>query len=66
MVSFKAAPETGVDLIEFDVNVTKDKELVVLHDCEINRTCDHKGKTRDYTLAELCSCNCHQFRKSIR
>lgn len=55
MTSFKAAIDLGVDLIEFDVNVTKDGELVVIHDNEIDRTSDHTGLTRDYTLAELKS-----------
>lgn len=53
--SFEAAINLGVDLIEFDVNVTKDNELVVIHDNSIDRTSDHKGLTRDYTLAELKS-----------
>lgn len=51
--SFEAAIRLGVDLIEFDVNVTKDGELVVIHDNTIDRTSDHSGRTRDYTLAEL-------------
>lgn len=53
--SFEAAIQAGVDLIEFDVNVTKDGHLVVIHDNTIDRTSDHKGRTRDYTLAELKS-----------
>lgn len=53
LVSFAAAIDLGVDLIEFDVNVTKDGELVVIHDNEIDRTSNHTGLTRDYTLAEL-------------
>ncbi len=55
MVSFIAAIELGVDLIEFDVNLTKDGELVVIHDNTIDRTSDQTGRTRDYTLAELKS-----------
>ncbi|MBE5787068.1 MAG: glycerophosphodiester phosphodiesterase [Clostridiales bacterium] len=51
--SFEAAIRAGVDLIEFDVNVTRDGELVVIHDNTIDRTSDHQGRTRDYTLAEL-------------
>lgn len=51
--SFEAAIRLGVDLIEFDVNVTRDGELVVIHDNTIDRTSDHTGRTRDYTMAEL-------------
>jgi len=53
MPSFEAAIDLGVDLIEFDVNVTADGELVVIHDNDIQRTCDHAGLTRSYSLAEL-------------
>jgi len=53
MISFEAAIALGVDLIEFDINVTKDGEPVVIHDNTIDRTSDHTGLTRDYTLAEL-------------
>lgn len=55
LVSFKNAIDLGVDLIEFDVNMTKDGMLVVIHDNTIDRTSDHKGLTRDYTLEELKS-----------
>ena len=53
LISFEAAIDLGVDLIEFDVNLTRDRELVVIHDNSIDRTSDHTGLTRDYTLAEL-------------
>lgn len=55
LVSFASAIDMGVDLIEFDVNLTKDEELVVIHDNSIDRTSDHTGLTRDYTLQELKS-----------
>jgi len=55
IISFEAAIALGVDLIEFDVNMTKDGELVVIHDNTIDRTSDHTGLTRDYTLEELKS-----------
>lgn len=51
--SFEAAIDLGVDLIEFDINVTRDGQLVVIHDNDIARTSDHAGLTRDYTLAQL-------------
>jgi len=55
MVSFEAAIAAGVDLIEFDVNITADGIPVVIHDNDIARTADHQGLSRDYTLAELKS-----------
>ena len=53
--SFEAAIRLGVDLIEFDVNVSKDGELMVIHDTTVDRTSDRTGRVRDYTLAELKS-----------
>ncbi|MBR2453890.1 MAG: glycerophosphodiester phosphodiesterase [Clostridia bacterium] len=55
IASFEAAIDAGVDLIEFDINVTKDGELVVIHDNDIARTSDREGLTRSYTLSELKS-----------
>ena len=55
LISFEAAIKLGVDLIEFDINVTADGELVVIHDSDISRTSDHEGFTRDYTLEQLKS-----------
>ena len=51
--SFKAALDLGVDQIEFDVRVTADGELVVIHDAKVDRTTNGTGKVCDMTLAEL-------------
>jgi len=53
LISFAAAIELGVDLIEFDVNITADGVPVVIHDNDIARTSDHSGLTRSYTLEQL-------------
>jgi len=53
MVSFQAALDLKLDLIEFDVHFTKDKQLVVCHDTTIDRTTNGTGAIRDYTLEEL-------------
>lgn len=41
------------DGIELDVQLTKDGEVVVIHDETIDRTTNGKGFVKDYTLAEL-------------
>jgi glycerophosphoryl diester phosphodiesterase len=43
----------GVDIIELDLNKTKDGVVVVMHDQTIDRTTDGKGSPGDYTLVEL-------------
>ena len=53
MVSFQKAVEMKADGIELDVQMTKDGELVVIHDETIDRTSDGKGWVKDYTLEEL-------------
>ncbi|WP_255294784.1 glycerophosphodiester phosphodiesterase [Bacillus sp. AFS041924] len=53
MVSFMACEDLGADGIELDVHLTKDGEIVVIHDETINRTTNGKGFIKDYTLAEL-------------
>lgn len=47
------AVEKGAPQIEFDVQLTKDGELVLMHDSTIDRTTDGTGAVGDYTLAEL-------------
>ena len=53
MEAFRAAVELGVDQIETDVRITKDGELVLIHDDTVNRTTNGNGKVCDMTLAEL-------------
>lgn len=53
MPAFRAAIELGVDQIELDVRVTKDNELVVIHDPTVDRTTNGTGWVRDMTLTEL-------------
>lgn len=51
--SFKLAIEAGVDGIELDVHMTKDGELVVIHDDTLDRTTTGSGYVKDYTINEL-------------
>ena len=51
--AFRLAMEQGADGIELDVHLTKDGEVVVIHDETLNRTSNGQGKVRDYTLEEL-------------
>ena len=54
LLSFqKAAELDGLTGIELDVQLTKDGELVVIHDEKVDRTTDGSGAVKDYTLAQL-------------
>jgi glycerophosphoryl diester phosphodiesterase len=43
----------GVDVLEFDVHLTEDGHLVVIHDDEVDRTTDGTGLVREMTLREI-------------
>jgi glycerophosphoryl diester phosphodiesterase len=51
--AFKQALSVGADLVEMDVQLTKDGQVVVLHDVTVNRTTDGTGSVREMTLAEV-------------
>ncbi|XOZ35090.1 glycerophosphodiester phosphodiesterase family protein [Halomonadaceae bacterium KBTZ08] len=52
--AFELAQSIGdVDYLEFDVNLSKDGELVVIHDTTVDRTTDGSGKVNEHTLEEL-------------
>ena len=55
LLAFRKALELGVDMLEFDLRLTLDKEVVVIHDATVQRTTSGAGEVRDYTLAELKS-----------
>jgi glycerophosphoryl diester phosphodiesterase len=51
--SFQLAGEQGARLIEFDVRLTADKQVVVIHDQVVDRTTNGKGRVNQMTLAAL-------------
>lgn len=51
--AFKLAMEMGADGFELDVHLSKDGELVVIHDETVDRTTDGTGFVGEMTLAEL-------------
>lgn len=57
LASFQLAYQQGAPLIEFDVKLTADKHVVVIHDQTVDRTTDGMsdgfGKIMDMSLADL-------------
>lgn len=51
--AFTKAVEMGADMIELDVQLTRDNQLIVMHDPTVNRTTDGSGRISNLTLAEL-------------
>ncbi|GIP39728.1 hypothetical protein J31TS4_30080 [Paenibacillus sp. J31TS4] len=64
MPAFEAAWQAGVDLIETDVLVTKDGQLVLMHDDNVDRTTNGSGKIRNMTLAEIKQLNANYLNPS--
>ena len=70
MLAFKAAIEKNY-AIEFDINITKDNQIVVFHDDDLNRLCNKKEvfpfaerplfKVVVYTLCLHKSLSCSYF-----
>ena len=53
LASFERGLELGADWIELDVHLSRDGELIVIHDETLERTTNGHGLVRDHTLAEL-------------
>jgi glycerophosphoryl diester phosphodiesterase len=53
LLGFRKALELGVEIVEFDVRLSRDKVPVVIHDAKLDRTTDATGPVGDRTLAEL-------------
>jgi len=53
LLAFRSALALGADFLELDVHLTRDGEVVVIHDATLDRTTTGTGPVRDRTLAEL-------------
>lgn len=54
LASFGLAVKTpGIDMIELDVRLSRDEEVIVLHDRTLQRTSTGNGAARNYTYEEI-------------
>ena len=53
IAAFTACAAVGGTSCEIDTVLTKDKEIVVIHDLTVDRTSNGKGVVKDLTLAEV-------------
>jgi glycerophosphoryl diester phosphodiesterase len=53
LCAFRRAEALGAHMIELDVQLTRDGEVVVIHDWTLARTTDGRGRVASHTLAEL-------------
>jgi glycerophosphoryl diester phosphodiesterase len=53
MYAFKRSLQVGADMLELDVGVTRDGQVVVMHDTTVDRTTNGHGTVASYTLKQL-------------
>jgi len=53
IAAFKEAIRLGAHMIEFDVRMTKDKKLVIMHDKTVDRTTNGSGAVSELTLKKI-------------
>lgn len=51
--SLRLAAELGVDMVEFDIQRTRDGVLVIMHDETVDRTTDGTGRVDEMTLEQF-------------
>lgn len=62
---FRKSLAEGLRGFETDVRLTKDDELVIMHDQNVSRTTKGEGDTHDLTLAELTSLKLKKSGESV-
>jgi glycerophosphoryl diester phosphodiesterase len=53
MYAFRKALKAGADMLELDVGVTKDGEVIVMHDTSVDRTTNGTGLISQKTLSQI-------------
>ena len=53
LAAFEEAVRVGADGIELDIHLSKDGEVVVIHDETVDRTTDGCGRISQMTVADL-------------
>jgi len=55
--SFQGAIDQGADMVELDVQMTKDNKLIILHDVHIDRISEGVGLVRNFNLEDIRKIN---------
>lgn len=57
LLAFEKALAYDIDMLEFDLRLTKDEEVVIIHDKTVDRTTNGTGNVHDYSLKDLKALN---------
>lgn len=64
MVSYTQAIDVGTDILEMDLRLTKDQQVVLLHDDTVDRTTNGTGNIADMTLAQAAALDAGSWKES--
>ena len=64
LAAFREAIRIGAHMLEFDVRLTRDGELVILHDTSVDRTTNGSGEVSELTLAEIKTLDAGSWKSS--
>lgn len=53
ITAFESAIQVGADMLEVDVNISRDGKLVIIHDHILGRTVKKSGEVSDYDFTDL-------------
>lgn len=53
MAAYQLAVEQGADYLEMDLHMTKDGQLIAIHDDTVDRTTNGHGKVNELTLSDI-------------
>jgi len=53
LAAFRLGVDQGCDAIELDIHLSKDGELIVIHDATLDRTTDMTGRVHELTVEEI-------------
>jgi glycerophosphoryl diester phosphodiesterase len=65
MLAFMEAVKAGAEGVELDVQMTKDGEIVVIHDEKVDRTTGAKGLVKDFSAADIRKLDAGYLHKSL-
>lgn len=66
LASFRASIEKGADMVELDAHMTKDGEIIVMHDPTVDRTTDKTGRISEMTLAEIKALSAGEYNGEVQ
>lgn len=57
MLAFTLAVESGAEMIETDAQLSRDGEIVLIHDADLGRTTNYTGRVADWSASEMEACD---------